>query len=68
CMTSFKVRFADGTKIVKASGKVTVENVLQKLCINPETVVVLVNGEIVPDFETVSGKDKIEVVDIVSRG
>ncbi len=67
-MVSIKVRFADGTRIVKTSGKVTVESLLQKLCINPETVVVLMNGEIVPDFEAVSGKDKIEVIDIVSRG
>ena len=67
-MMNVKIRFADETKTVKMDGKISVENLLGKLCINPETVVVLVNGEVVPDFEAVSGKDKIEVVDIVSRG
>ncbi|MCK4497189.1 MAG: MoaD/ThiS family protein [Candidatus Aenigmarchaeota archaeon] len=36
--------------------------------INPETVVVLRNGEVVPDFEELENKDRIEILDIVSRG
>ena len=67
-MVNIKVCVEGKTKIVKMTGKASVENLLEKLCINPETVVVLKNKEVVPDFEAVSGKDKIEIVDIVSRG
>jgi len=56
------------SKIIKMPGKSRLENLLEKLEINPETVVVLRNGEVVPEFEKLSNKDRIEIIDIVSRG
>ena len=67
-MGNLKVCLAGKIRVVKMPEKSSVENLLEQLGINPETVVVLKNNEVVPDFETVSGKDKIEIIDIVSRG
>jgi sulfur carrier protein ThiS len=67
-MVNVRVCIKGKMKVVNIIGKASVENLLERLCINPETVVVLKNNEVVPDFEIVSCKDKIEIVDIVSRG
>ena len=41
---------------------------LQKLKINPETVLVSKNGEIVTEDETISGNDSVEIMKIISGG
>lgn len=67
-MGNVRICLAGKTRVVKMPEKSSVENLLEQLGINPETVVVLKNSEVVPDFEMISGKDKIEIIDIVSRG
>lgn len=67
-MVNVRVCSEGKTKMIKMPEKSSIENLLEKLEINPETVVVLRNGEVVPGFETLSNKDRIEILDIVSRG
>lgn len=63
-----KVTLEGKWKDVKIPEKSSIGNLLEKLCINPETIVVLRNGEVTPEFEKLSKRDKIEIIDIVSRG
>lgn len=67
-MVNIRVCLSGKIKTIKMPDRSSIENLLENLCINPETVVVLRNGEVVPDFETLSNKDRIEILDIVSRG
>jgi len=67
-MVNVRVCLAGKTRALKLPEKPSIENLLEKLGINPETVVVLRNGEVVPDFEELENKDRIEILDIVSRG
>ncbi len=67
-MVNVRVCLGGKTRTLKMPEKSNIENLLEKLEINPETVVVLKNGEVVPDFETLSNKDRVEILDIVSRG
>ena len=43
-------------------------SLLQKLKINPETVIVSKNGEIVTEDETISGNDSVEIMKVISGG
>lgn len=63
-----RVLWRDKTKSVEVPEKSSIENVLDKMGINPETVVVTRDGEVTPEFEAVSNGDEIEIIDIVSRG
>ncbi len=56
------------TKMMEIPEKSSIENLLDKIGINPETVVVMMNGEVTPEYETLSKGDKIEIIEIVSRG
>lgn len=67
-MVSISVCVGGRARTVKITEDASVEDLLGKLEINPETVVVLKNKEVVPDFETVSAKDRIEIINIVSGG
>jgi sulfur carrier protein ThiS len=67
-MLSIKVCIAGKSRVLKFTGRVSVENLLERLCINPDTVVVLRNGEVTPEFERLSEGDRVEIIDIVSRG
>lgn len=46
----------------------TIESLLEELGINSETVIVSVNGEIVPESRKLKGKDKLEILKVVSGG
>ncbi|MFH0961802.1 MAG: sulfur carrier protein ThiS [archaeon] len=46
----------------------TFENLLKKLGINRETVVVRRNGRLVAESEKISPGDKVEIVSIISGG
>jgi len=46
----------------------TVKDLLEKLEINPVTVVISKNGEIVSELASVKDKDKIELLSVVSGG
>jgi len=67
-MVNVKVSFAGKSRTIKMPEKSSIENLLERMEINPETVVVLRNGEVVPDFERLAKGDRIEIIDIVSRG
>lgn len=53
---------------VEAGAKATAADVLKKIGINPEMVIVSKNGKFVPDTEEVSPRDKIEILKVVSGG
>jgi sulfur carrier protein ThiS len=46
----------------------TVEEVLAEMCINPQEVLVKLNDEFVPDIEKIKSRDKIDLLEITSRG
>ncbi|MFH0890276.1 MAG: sulfur carrier protein ThiS [Candidatus Aenigmatarchaeota archaeon] len=46
----------------------TIENLLKELGINSETVIVSVNGEIVPESQKIRKNDRIEILKVVSGG
>lgn len=46
----------------------TIADVLQKLGINRETVVVAKNGTLAPESEKVTGKDRLEVIQVIYGG
>ena len=53
-------------KDIKFSG--TVEKLLVRLKINPETVIVTANGTLVTDKEMLKDSDDVEVLQVVSGG
>lgn len=55
----------DKTKEVKAK---TIKGVLEKLKINPITVLTVVNDELVTEDRTLSNKDKVKLLEVVSGG
>lgn len=46
----------------------TVAELLRKINMNPETVIVSVNGKIVPEQTKLKASDKVEVLRVVSGG
>jgi len=54
------------TEEISFSG--TVEELLKKLEINPETVLVLRTEEVLTEDEILDDKDKIEILNVVSGG
>lgn len=55
----------DKTKEIKAK---TVKEILARLKINPETVLIVVNNEIVTEDKKLSNKDKVRLLSVVSGG
>ena len=53
---------------VELAEKANLKDLLDKLEINPVTVVISKNGEIVSELATVNEKDKIELLSVVSGG
>jgi len=63
-----KVILSDGTTIdVQAKGS-SIEDILEKVEINPEEVIVAKNGKIVSEYEAVDDEDELKVVRIVHGG
>lgn len=62
-----KILLPGQTKTAKASAK-TVLELLQQINMNPETVIVSVNGKIVPEQTKLKMSDKVEVLRVVSGG
>ncbi len=54
------------TEEIKFSGTVT--ELLKKIKVNPETVLVTRNGELLTTEELVSDKDKINILSVISGG
>ncbi len=46
----------------------TVQELLDKLTINPQEVLVAKNGTVVPESENVSGRDEITIYSVISGG
>lgn len=55
----------DKTKEVKAK---TIKEVLAKLKINPETVLTVVNDELVTENKKLSKKDDVKLLSVISGG
>ena len=55
----------DEYKTVKAA---TVKELLEKLKINPTTVIVTKNNELVTDNEKITEKDDIKIISVISGG
>jgi len=53
------------TKEVKAK---TVKEVLDKLKINPDTVLTVVNNELVTEDRKLNDKDKVKLLEVISGG
>ena len=67
-MPSVKVSFQGKDKNVTIPEGLSIKDLLKKLEINREAVIVSRNREIVPDTETISDKDRIDIVRITSGG
>lgn len=57
----------NSTATVDFSGK-TVKDLLAELRINPETVLVVRQGEVVPEETLLTDKDRIELLSVISGG
>lgn len=62
------LQFAGEKKRVKIRDGADVEGMLKQLGISRETVIVSVNGVIVPDQTSLKGNDSVEVLKVVSGG
>lgn len=50
------------------SGPGTAEGIIRKMGMNPQDVLVRLNGEFVPDIQRVRPGDRLELIEIASRG
>lgn len=62
-----KVTWLDDEKEIETKAP-TVSGILKELKINPETVLVSVNNEIVPDGSGIKENDVVEILKVVSGG
>lgn len=65
-ITAFKER-DNCTETIAFSGK-TVQEFLQQIKVNPETVIVVRNNEVITEQETLHDNDKIELLSVISGG
>jgi sulfur carrier protein ThiS len=66
-MISAKITYEGRTKTLKIKGRF-VEDAIKQFGISPQTVLVKVNGEFVPDDQTLKSGDKVELIRISSIG
>ncbi|MFW6138339.1 MAG: MoaD/ThiS family protein [Spirochaetota bacterium] len=55
-------------KYYRFDKRMTVKRILEELNINPETVMVARNGELVTKDETINPEDSIKIVPVISGG
>mgnify|MGYP001571547705 CR=1 FL=1 len=55
-------------KSVEAKGKMVIKDLLKELNVNPVTVIVVKNNELVTEDSLVNDKDKIKLMSVVSGG
>lgn len=55
------------TEKINFSGK-TVKELLRQLKLNPETVIVVRNAEVITEDEPLRNKDRLEILSVVSGG
>ena len=63
-----KVKFWDGEKEVEVKDNAKVIDVLKTVNINPETVLVKKDDEVVVEDERLKDNDEIELIKVVSGG
>ncbi len=65
-----KIFFEKGNarKSIEVSKGQTIESALKKLKINPQTVIVVKNGEVVPEQETLQDKDSLKILSVKLGG
>ncbi len=63
-----KVKFRGKSKDVELEGKSNVETLLEKIKINPETVLVKRDKEIITEGENLKDRDSVELIRIISGG
>lgn len=63
-----KVKFRGKSENVELGGESNVENLLEKIEINPETVLVKRDKEIITEGENLKDRDSIELIRIISGG
>ena len=62
------ITLPDGSKREIAGDIACIEDILKRLCINPEEVIVAKNGRIVSEDEIVGGRDELKIVRFVHGG
>ena len=65
---SVKIRFLKKEQEIEAKENATVSDILKEIKLNPQTVIVSRQGEIIPDTEKVKDGDKLEAIRVVSGG
>ncbi len=63
-----KVLHEDLEKSLTAEKGTTVEEIIRKVGVNPETVITEKDGEIVSNKETVDGDECLHLINVVSGG
>lgn len=63
-----KVFIQKDNKTIEIEGKKSVKKVLQQLDINPETVLVVRDGELLTQDTILEENDEIEVISVISGG
>jgi sulfur carrier protein len=61
-----RLKFEKETKEIDFCGKI--KELLKRQNINPETVVVLKNGEVISEDERIKDEDELELISVVSGG
>ena len=63
-----KISFLKKEQEVEIEEESTVSDILKEIKLNPQTVIVSRQGEIIPDTEKVKNGDKLEAIRVVSGG
>jgi sulfur carrier protein len=63
-----QIKTRDGNLNFEFNGKTTIGEMLESLSVNPDTVLVSVNGELRTSDEKINEKDEIELIAVVSGG
>jgi thiamine biosynthesis protein ThiS len=58
----------NASKMADASKGQTIESLLKALKINPQTVIVVKNGEVVPEQDTLQDKDTLKILSVKLGG
>jgi sulfur carrier protein ThiS len=66
CMVEIFIEREKKRKTIEFSG--TIEELMAELGVNPETVVITRNGEVVTEKEKCSGDDKLQFLSVISGG
>ena len=59
---------SNSARSVEAGKGQTIESLLKKLGINPQTVIVVRNGEVVPEQDTLQDKDTLKILSVKLGG